>query len=123
LRFGADGKGLGLAEYAIAAKYPTGIFRLSWPARAEQEVYGPFHITDVWIASDGAGYAAGTLYVTRIGDIVPSKVIVLRSVDFKDWDRMDVDYRAVANTVMLAGADGTNLWMATNNGMILKLIP
>jgi hypothetical protein len=32
-----------------------------------------------------------------------------------------VDYRAVANRVILAGDGSGGLWMATNNGMILKL--
>jgi hypothetical protein len=34
---------------------------------------------------------------------------------------MDVDYRAVANGVILAGS-GEDLWAATNHGMILKLV-
>ena len=34
---------------------------------------------------------------------------------------MAVDYRAVARRVILSGADEQNLWLATDNGMILKL--
>jgi hypothetical protein len=34
-----------------------------------------------------------------------------------------VDYRAIANRVILAGAGEDGLWLATNNGMILKLAP
>jgi hypothetical protein len=36
---------------------------------------------------------------------------------------MPVDYRASANRVYLAGAGEGALWLATNNGMILKLVP
>ena len=34
---------------------------------------------------------------------------------------MEVDYRAVAQRAILAGADDQNIWLATDNGMILKL--
>jgi hypothetical protein len=34
---------------------------------------------------------------------------------------MAVDYRAVAHRATLSGADEQNLWLATDNGMILKL--
>ena len=37
------------------------------------------------------------------------------------WTEMAVDYRAVAHRAILAGADEQNLWLATDNGMILKL--
>ena len=33
---------------------------------------------------------------------------------------MAVDYRAVANRVVLAVVDEKNMWMATDGGMILK---
>jgi hypothetical protein len=35
---------------------------------------------------------------------------------------MPVDYRATANGVTLAAPDDRNVWMATDTGMILKLI-
>jgi hypothetical protein len=38
----------------------------------------------------------------------------------KGWDEMKVDYRASAQRVVFAAA-GTDLWLATDNGMILKL--
>jgi hypothetical protein len=34
---------------------------------------------------------------------------------------MEVDYRTTALQVMFWGADDQNLWLATQNGMILKL--
>jgi hypothetical protein len=47
---------------------------------------------------------------------------VLKSNNFKDWTPIPVDYRAVAKRVTLAGSGG-DLWLATDNGMILKLEP
>jgi hypothetical protein len=39
----------------------------------------------------------------------------------KNWSEMEVDYRAVARRVILSGSGEQNLWLATDNGMILKL--
>jgi hypothetical protein len=55
--------------------------------------------------------------------VVPGKVRVLRSRDFAVWTDLDVDYRAVANRTSLAAAGDHGIWLATDNGMILKLVP
>jgi hypothetical protein len=48
--------------------------------------------------------------------------MVLKSRDLKEWTPVAADDRAVSNRAMLAGA-GEDLWLAINNGMILKLAP
>jgi hypothetical protein len=45
----------------------------------------------------------------------------LTSTDMTTWNEMDVDYRAVARAVVLAGPDATHLWAVTDTGMILHL--
>jgi hypothetical protein len=35
---------------------------------------------------------------------------------------MEVDYRAVGRRAILAAPDAANLWVATDTGMILKLV-
>ena len=72
---------------------------------------------------DGTCYLAGLALASRLNTIVPQKVKVLTSKDLKTWTPVTVDYRAMANHVVLAGAGGGGLWLATNNGMILKLTP
>lgn len=54
---------------------------------------------------------------------IPGKVKMLSSSDFQAWVEMDVDYRAVATSLMLAGPDRQHLWAATDTGMILQLVP
>jgi hypothetical protein len=56
--------------------------------------------------------------------VIPGKVQVLTSKDFgaSGWTEMPVDYRAVATRTLLSGGDSQNIWMATDNGMILKLV-
>jgi hypothetical protein len=53
--------------------------------------------------------------------VVPGRVKVLRSRDFSIWTDLDVDYRAVASRATLAAAGDRDIWLATDNGMILKL--
>ena len=57
----------------------------------------------------------------QVRSIVPGNVKVFKSSDMKTWNEMAVDYRAVGQRATLSGADEQNLWLATDNGMILKL--
>ena len=70
----------------------------------------------------GRRSSAGIQEPGRLRDIIPGKVVVLKSQDYKSWDTMPVDYRASAIRPMLAGPDAQHRWMATDNGMILKLV-
>jgi hypothetical protein len=54
---------------------------------------------------------------------IPGKVKILTSTNFTDWSEMDVDYKAVARSLILAGPDADHLWCATDTGMILHLVP
>jgi photosystem II stability/assembly factor-like uncharacterized protein len=122
IRIGAPGKGLALVEHTPSFQYPSEVHTLAWPnsegtlSFRDKNVF----ITDVWVSPGGAYYIAGVSTVAR-ARVVPQKVRVFRSDDGKDWKPVPVDYRAVANRAILAGAGDGSLWMATNNGMILKL--
>jgi len=54
---------------------------------------------------------------------IPGKVRMLTSSDLSDWKEMNVDYKAVARSLILAGPDADHLWAATDTGMILHLVP
>jgi photosystem II stability/assembly factor-like uncharacterized protein len=122
VRFGTQGNGLGLVEYAPSFRYPAEAYRFDARTGKSQTVYRDkrFAISDIWMGADGAAYLAGTQVVGQIRNVVPGKVQVLRSTDFSVWTEMAVDYRAVAHRAMLAIVDDDNRWMATDNGMILK---
>ena len=46
---------------------------------------------------------------------------MLTSANLTDWTEMQVDYKAVARSLALAGPDPDHLWAATDTGMILRL--
>ena len=58
----------------------------------------------------------------QLRHVVPGKVQVLKSTDLNSWIEMPVDYRATANRTLLAVVDDEHMWMATDTGMILKLV-
>jgi hypothetical protein len=124
VRFGGAGTGLGLIEHAPSSQYPSEVLSLSWPSGKNEVVYRDesFSVRDVWVTPGGVYYLAGLMAAGRRPSLVPQKVKVLKSSDLKEWTPVAADDRAVANRAMLAGA-GEDLWLATDNGMILKLAP
>ena len=57
----------------------------------------------------------------QVRSIAPGNVKVFKSGDMISWTEMAVDYRAVARRAWLSGAGEEDLWLATDNGMILQL--
>jgi hypothetical protein len=80
-------------------------------------------ISDIWMEADGTIYLSGIEEPGRVRDIIPGKVVVYASRDRRTWQSMPVDYRASALRTMLAMPDEQHRWLATDNGMILKLVP
>ncbi len=124
MRIGA-GKSIGLIEHAETFEVPSEIVGQS---RSNEQLHlvfkdPKFFVSDVWVNIDGTYYAAGITLSSRMHSVVPGRVRVMKSQDLKNWTNIPVDYRAVGNRVFLAGSDDQNLWLATNNGMILKLKP
>ncbi len=122
-RFSTNGPGLGLVEYGDSATYPSEVYKLDWMTGKSQTVFRDkrYAISDVWMTKDGTSYVAGIEMAGQVRSVAPGNVKVFKSADMKTWTEMAVDYRAVAHRVILSGADEQNLWLATDNGMILKL--
>ena len=124
VRFGPKGVGLGLVEYPASFRYAAEAYSIDLKTGKSQTVYRDkkFAISDIWMLPDGTAYLAGVQAVGQIRGVVPGKVMVLKSqnAELTAWTEMPVDYRAVANEVILAVVDPSNMWIATDGGMILK---
>ena len=119
-----SGRGLGLIEYSGYGKVPSEVLRLDARQKSFDTVYKDptRYITDVAIVNQGPAFAAGIEVRGKIATSpIPMKVKVLESLDMNTWTDMKVDYRATATRVHL-GQSGANLWLATDTGMILKLV-
>lgn len=79
-------------------------------------------ITDVHLAADETAYVAGYEPPGSLAHaLIPGALKIFRSTDGRRWSELPVDYRAVARRAVLASAGG-DLWVATDTGMILKLV-
>jgi hypothetical protein len=122
VRLTAQGLGIGLIEYAPSFRYPAEAYKIDLRSGKSQTLYRDrkFDISDIWMTQNGVAYLAGTQVLGQMRDVAPGKVQVVYSTDLSVWNEMAVDYRAVANRVVLAVVVEKNMWMATDGGMILK---
>lgn len=119
--------GLGLVEFKDQFEYPSEVYHIDLETGKNELAFRAKDraITDVRLFGDSprgilAGYETnGPVYRSPI----PGKLKVLTSNDLQNWTEMPVDYRAVAHSAILAGPDSQNVWIATDTGMILKLVP
>jgi len=123
-----QGVALGLIEYKDEFEVPSEVYRINTILNGSSDsVFKEKDraITDVrtfagWDGGVIAGYETeGTIYHSPI----PGKLKILISDDLNVWKEMTVDYRAVAHRAMIAGPDEKHLWVATDTGMILRLMP
>jgi photosystem II stability/assembly factor-like uncharacterized protein len=123
VRFGPGGKGIGLIEYSNGFRYPSEAYKIDWITGTSSTIFRDrkFAVSDIWLTPDGTAYLAGIVIAGQIRNVVPGKVQVMRSRDYETWTPIPVDYRASANSTTLAVIDEDHMWMATDNGMILKL--
>jgi hypothetical protein len=121
-----QGTGLGLLEFKDQFEYPSEVEKINLHTGRSDRSFREKNraITDVRLFAGSnkaiiAGYETqGTVYRSP----VPGKVKILSSDDQEHWTEMTVDYRAVAHSAIIAGPDENHVWIATDTGMILRLI-
>jgi hypothetical protein len=113
---------MGLIEYADSFKFPSEAYKIDWKSGRNVTVFRDkrYGISDVWLTPGGVTYLAGVEFPGEVRSLAPGKIKVFKSTDFSGWAEQPVDYRAVSQRVLLAGS-GEDVWLATDNGMILKL--
>jgi hypothetical protein len=119
-----NGKGVGLMEFSELSNIASEVSLLNWHTGNSESIYKDpkVGISDVWMDSDDTIYLADIEEPGRIRDIIPGKVTVFSSHDYKEWRKLPVDYRATALRTILAIPDSQHQWLATDNGMMLKWV-
>lgn len=123
LRRTPDGRGLALVEFHDAFEWPAEVFRIDLRENSTERVYREKTraVTDVALAGNTAYLAAieppGKLRQTP----VPGRLVMIRSSNLRDWEEMEVDYRAFGRRAVLAVGGESDVWVATDTGMILRL--
>jgi hypothetical protein len=116
--------GLGVFAYADSFGWPSEVYRFNLATGRSESVFKQKdrRVTDAAVYADGSGFLAAVEPPGRLTSApVPGKVRMLRSDDLSNWEEMNVDYRAVASYVTLAGPGRDHAWAATDTGMILQL--
>jgi len=125
LRLGGS-SGLAVFNYMDSFEWPAEVYRIDLTTGKSESVFKQKDrlVTDAAIFADGRTFLAAVEPPGRLRSApIPGRVRMLESRDLKNWREMPVDYRAVAQSLILAGPDPDHLWAATDTGMILRLSP
>ncbi|HYM12369.1 MAG TPA: YCF48-related protein [Bryobacterales bacterium] len=129
LRISPAGEALLLLHRPDSVSVPSEIISLDLKTLHGQPVYANKErwIADVAFAGASAGHsrvlAAAVEQEGRTAfPALPSRLRMLESSDTHHWTEMEVDYRAEAANAILAVPNAADAWVATDTGMILKLV-
>ncbi len=122
----AGSLGLSVFSYPESLEWPSEVYSLDLTTGKSVSAFRAKdrRVFDAALFHGPAAVLAAIEPPGRLNTIpIPGKVKMLSSVDLVQWEEMEVDYRAVATTLVLAGPDREHLWVATDTGMILHLVP
>lgn len=125
LRLGGS-SGLAVFNYVDSFEWPAEVYRIDLTTGKSESAFKQKdrRVTDAAIFADGRAFLAAVEPPGRLRSApIPGRVRMFGSRDLKNWQEMPVDYRAVAQSLVLAGPDPDHLWAATDTGMILRLVP
>lgn len=124
VRFDPNGRSVALVEFGENFPYPAEVYHWMWKGGKTERVFRRKDraVTDVYLVPNGPVYLAAAAVQGRLHLPVPGPLKILRSDDLSAWQEMDVDYRATARRATFGGSGGANIWVATDTGMILKLV-
>lgn len=118
--------GLSVFGYPESFEWPSEVFSLDLTTGKSVSAFKAKdrRVFDAVLFRGPAAVLAAIEPTGRLNTVpIPGKVKMLSSVDLVEWKEMDVDYRAVATELILAGPDRGHLWVGTDTGMILHLVP
>lgn len=122
----AGSLGLSVFTYPESLEWPSEVFSLDLSTGQSMSSFRAKdrRVFDSAIFHGPAAVLAAVQPTGRLNSVpIPGKVKMLSSVDLIEWKEMEVDYRAVATTGVMAGPDRDHLWVGTDTGMILHLVP
>jgi photosystem II stability/assembly factor-like uncharacterized protein len=126
LSFTPDGRGLGLVEFFGKFDYPSEVYQVNLRTGKSARAFRSRERVITDILRDPGGEVSYLAAFEPSGSMfrspVPGKLKIVRSTDMESWQEMDVDYRALARRARLVAAATGSVWVATDTGMILRLV-
>ena len=118
--------GLVLFSFTNQFEVPSEVYRLNTRGGEATSTFRAKdrRVTDMTIF-DGHAFLAAVEppRLAKQAEGLPGKIHVLESTDLATWREIPVDYRASGAWPKISGADPLHMFVATDNGMILKLVP
>lgn len=117
--------GLSIISFGESFDWPSEVYKMDLGANKSARVFREKNRRVVDSALfPGRAYLAAIEPPGKLNTLpIPGKVKMLTTLDFETFTEMDVDYKAVARSIVLAGPDADHQWAATDTGMILRLVP
>jgi hypothetical protein len=117
--------GLSVYQYNQAFSFPSEVYHFDAQAGTATGVYkSNLRIMDGALFEGPRAFIVGVEPPGKLNTVpIPGKVKILSSSNWTDWTEMAVDYKANARQVIVTGPDPEHLWVATDTGMILHLVP
>ncbi|MBC8166236.1 MAG: hypothetical protein H7Y20_10230 [Bryobacteraceae bacterium] len=116
---------LSLFEFDHAFSHPSEIWKLDAKSGKQSRLLRmkDFAATDVAVSGKSTAIVAGFEPAGAIAKSpIPGRIRVFESSNLDTWSEMNVDYRAGGHRVRIAAADSDHVWIATDTGMILRLV-
>lgn len=116
--------GLNVFTFPDSFEWPSEVYRMDLTKGGSERVFREKdrRVTSAALFPGPVAFLAAVEPPGRLNTApIPGKVKMLSSTDLQTWREMDVDYRAVAQSIVLAGPDPSHVWAATDTGMILRL--
>jgi hypothetical protein len=118
--------GLSLFGFSESFDWPSEVYRIDLETGKSVPVFREKNrrVTDTAVFPGPRAVLAAVEPTGKLNSLpIPGRVRMLSSTSpsLDMWKETDVDYRAVAGSVILAGPDPDHLWAATDTGMILRL--
>jgi len=121
-----DETGLLLFTFVNQFEVPSEVYRLNTRGGGTESIFSApdRRVTDMELF-DGHAFlvAVEPPRLAKEATALPGKIHVLESTDLKDWTEIPVDYRANGAFPVISGPDPQHMFLATDNGMILRLVP
>jgi hypothetical protein len=120
---GPDG-GFALFEFP-GSDNPSSLFKLDLKTKVATPVFQEKGrvARDFTILPGGETWMASVELPGKSSQVpIPGKLKMLNSRSMDSWLEIPVDYRAVATRPVISAADAMHIWVATDTGMILKLV-
>ncbi len=118
-------RALTMFHYGNGLRYPSEVYSLDIGTGKNEPIFRRkriFVVDAVPLDGGGAMVAAVEPQGELNNSPIPGRIRVFVTSDGANWSEMKVDYRALGRRATLARFDDQSIWMATDEGTILRMV-